>query len=391
MSAAAQATAPAGLINIDARFGDGMVLVGYLLSPRNLIQDAGSQLMVTLVWRCDKPPARGYRFFTHLSDTRGRLLANLDERGALRKLTPEQQPVVPVWQCPSGSYLLDPLTVAIPSSAPNKVQLQVGLFRGNERLTAIGGATNGKGAAVIKLSVRGSKPSSDRDGPVPKLIVKSLMGAAAPTIDGVLDDAMWQSAATTNAFVRANDGATAVEWPRGTVKVSYDNEHLYLAFEVQDDSLTGGFPSDAVDPQLWTRDTVEVMIDPDGDGDGRDYYEVQINPQNLVFDSHFDSYNKPRGGPNGPFGHQQWSAAARSAVRLKGTLDDASDKDEGYVVEAALPWSSFHRAKRAPPRPGDSWRMNFYAMQNNGGSAWSPLLGRGNFHRASRFGRIVFQ
>jgi hypothetical protein len=32
--------------------------------------------------------------------------------------------------------------------------------------------------------------------------------------------------------------------------------------------------------------------------------------------------------------------------------------------------------------------MNFYAMKNNGGTAWSPILGQGNFHRATRFGRV---
>jgi hypothetical protein len=34
--------------------------------------------------------------------------------------------------------------------------------------------------------------------------------------------------------------------------------------------------------------------------------------------------------------------------------------------------------------------MNFYAMQDNGGVAWSPILGQGNFHKASRFGRVRF-
>ena len=34
--------------------------------------------------------------------------------------------------------------------------------------------------------------------------------------------------------------------------------------------------------------------------------------------------------------------------------------------------------------------MNFYAMKNNGGVAWSPILGQGNFHKASRFGRVVW-
>ena len=46
--------------------------------------------------------------------------------------------------------------------------------------------------------------------------------------------------------------------------------------------------------------------------------------------------------------------------------------------------------EEAPPALGDTWRMNFYAMQNNGGVAWSPILGQGNFHRATRFGRVTW-
>ena len=71
-------------------------------------------------------------------------------------------------------------------------------------------------------------------------------------------------------------------------------------------------------------------------------------------------------------------------------MDDDSDNDIGYVVEAAIPWKSFSKAKQSPPKPGNSWRINFYAMQNNGGVAWSPILRKGNFHKASQFGRVTF-
>ena len=125
----------------------------------------------------------------------------------------------------------------------------------------------------------------------------------------------------------------------------YFDAFLYVAFDVIDGTITGGFPADARDPHLWERDTAEVMIDPDGDGDNKDYYEIQINPQNIVFDSQFDDYNAPRGGPSGPFGHQAWSAGLTSAVELRGTIDDDSDEDRGYVVEAKIPWSSFAKAK----------------------------------------------
>jgi hypothetical protein len=34
--------------------------------------------------------------------------------------------------------------------------------------------------------------------------------------------------------------------------------------------------------------------------------------------------------------------------------------------------------------------MNFYAMKNNSGVSFSPILGQGNFHKASRFGRVTW-
>ena len=109
-----------------------------------------------------------------------------------------------------------------------------------------------------------------------------------------------------------------------------------------------------------------------------------------MFDSRFDDYNQPRGSPKGPFGHQGWSAKLESAVTLRGTLDRPGDKDQGYTVEIRIPWTSFDKARQAPPRPGDTWRINLYAMQNDGGVAWSPILGKGNFHRASRFGKVTW-
>ncbi|WP_437689010.1 carbohydrate-binding family 9-like protein [Sorangium sp. So ce176] len=230
-----------------------------------------------------------------------------------------------------------------------------------------------------------------RPAAVKELSVRKLAPGAAVTIDGRLDEPAWQAAARTGPFVNAGTGREDRSLPtQGEARLLWDDAFLYVGFDVNDGTITGGFPQGASDPHLWERDTVEVMIDPDGDGDNKDYYEIQIGPQNLVFDSQFDDYNAPRGGPNGPFGHQAWSAGLVSAVELRGTIDDDSDEDRGYVVEAKIPWSSFAKAKAAPPSPGDVWRMNFYAMQNNGGAAWSPILGEGNFHRARRFGRVRF-
>ncbi|MRG97376.1 hypothetical protein GF068_36435 [Polyangium spumosum] len=232
-------------------------------------------------------------------------------------------------------------------------------------------------------------PAEDPRRVIKEITVKALASGETITIDGKLDEPAWGKAADTGPFVDVSTGAPNPRIPvQGRARIVWDDQFLYVGFDVKDATIRGGFPTDALDPHLWERDTVEIMIDPDGDGDNKDYYEIQVNPQNLVFDSRFDDYGKPYGGPAGPFGHQAWSAGLESAVVLRGTIDDDKDKDEGYTVEAKIPWKSFLKAKASPPASGDVWRMNFYAMQNNGGVAWSPILGMGNFHRASRFGRV---
>jgi hypothetical protein len=221
------------------------------------------------------------------------------------------------------------------------------------------------------------------------LTVTRLAPGAHLELDGKLDEDIWKYASATGEFVNAGSGAiNGDQTLSGRALLAWDNEYFYVAVEIRDSNIRGDFPADAGDPHLWTESTAEIMIDPDGDGDNRDYYEIQIGPQNLIFDSQFDGYNQPRVLPDGPFGHQEWTASARTAVSLRGTPNNARDHDDGYTVEAQIPWRSFGKAKAAPPQSGDTWRMNFYAMRNNGGLAWSPILGQGNFHRASRFGRV---
>lgn len=386
---------PPLLIGHEASFGGSALspdveLVGYLLSPRRLTLAAGSTFTVTLVWRVHETPPGGFRVFTHLVDERGRMLVNLDSRGALRARPGRSGAPFPPSTWPKDRYVLDSVAVPLPDDAPPRVRLLVGFYRGGARLAAHGdGADARLGAAILSLNAVGGQ--TRRDVEVPSLEVPRLQSGAVVKLDGVLDEAAWKKAARTGAFVSPSTGAVATSSPvQGSARLMYDDRHLYVAFEVADRDVRGGFDEHARDPHLWTRDTVEIMVDPDGDGDNDDYYEIQIGPQNLIFDSRFDHYNAPRGGPDGPFGHQHWSSNARSAVVIAGTIDDASDVDGGYVVEARLPFSQFEAAEHTPPRVGDRWRVNLYAMQNNGGVAWSPILGEGNFHKASRFGRLIW-
>jgi hypothetical protein len=371
-------------------FGDGLELIGARVSPTQHLKP-NTRVEVTLYWRKRGSVPAGSRLFTHVLDEAGEKILNLDAVGVLRKTVAGNASYPPSsWK--SGKVYVDSFAFWIPSSVrTDSISLVCGLYRDQERL-AISGENpdtpahlRGR-ALVAKLPItRSPAPATT---PAPLLWVPRRPSAVA--IDGKLDEPAWVAAASTGTLVNVQSGEpVSGNEVTGSVRLLYDERALYVGFEVTDEDLRGGFDPARPDPHLWTRDTVELMIDPDGDGDNRDYYEIQVGPQNLVFDSFFDAYNSPRSEPDGPFGHQEWSAQLTSAVVLHGTLDDERE-DEGYTVELSVPWKSFDRARRVPPSEYDVWRMNFYAMQNNGGAAWSPILGQGNFHKASRFGRVRF-
>jgi len=379
---------PEGLHAAEVHFGSHATLVGYRVEPTREHYAPGSEVTVSLVWRCDSKFDPGTLQFTHLVTPQQRNLSNLDKAGALRALPGVSGAPLPPSHWKVGKHYVDELTFRIPDAPGPMVIVGAGFYRGKQRVPIRGpGGDRGQRLAVVRL------PTGEQargPTPVPELSAKKLTEDEPIVIDGRLGEDAWKHAASTGEFVDVATGRASAAATGGRARLRWDDEHLYVALEIRDRTVRGGFPAGAVDPHLWERDTAEIMIDPDGDGDGRDYYEIQIGPQNLIFDSRFDTYNQPRGGPSGPFGHESWSSKVESAVRVSGTLDDDSDKDAGYVVEARLPWSAFTKAASAPPKPADRWRMNFYAMENGGGVAWSPILGQGNFHRASRFGRVTF-
>jgi hypothetical protein len=161
---------------------------------------------------------------------------------------------------------------------------------------------------------------------------------------------------------------------------------LYVGVEVNDDLLRA---SDTKrDAHLWEQDCVELMIDPDGDGRG--YFEIQVSPRGVVFDTRYDARRVPK-----PFGHVGWDSGARVGVSARGTLDDR-EADAGYTVEIAIPWQAFSLQGQPSTAPalGDEWRANLYVMdlgrEQQRATAWSPL-GIGDFHVPKRFGILAFE
>lgn len=203
--------------------------------------------------------------------------------------------------------------------------------------------------------------------------------AAPPTIDGALDDAAWNDVPWTEEFLRSNVRATARHKTRA--KLAWDDRFLYLAFEAEDDEILT--PFDADDSNMYESEVVELFVD--ADGNQRTYDEIELNPRDRLFDARFPARRQRMDLP--------WASGTRHAVKVDGTVNDASDVDRGWTAELAVPIGNLSAVPHVPPLPGDRWRINLYRLDHGRGFveglAWSPPL-VGDFHALDKFGTLVF-
>jgi hypothetical protein len=174
-------------------------------------------------------------------------------------------------------------------------------------------------------------------------------------IDGRLSERAWGAAPWSDPFIDI-DGTRRP--PLATrVKMLWDDEFLYFGADLEEPHLWGTLEErDAV---IFQDNDFEVFIDPDGDTHA--YFEIEINALNTVWDLLL--IQPYRDG--GPAVHAWDIAGLRTAVDLRGTINRPDDRDEGWSIEMAIPWKMLAEAapRRARPRAGDQWRINFSRVQ----------------------------
>ena len=177
-------------------------------------------------------------------------------------------------------------------------------------------------------------------------VYECRFAGAAVTIDGSADEAAWKQAAEVGEFRLPWLGPGHAARTATRARLLWDRDALYVAADMDD----GGLYADITehDGPLWENDVFEVFLKPAVEKPG--YYEFEINARNTQFDCFI-----PRRG----LVHQFKKAdrfGIESAVRLRGTLDQRTDRDQGWSVEMRIPWASLmHTGGR--PEPGDEWRF----------------------------------
>lgn len=220
----------------------------------------------------------------------------------------------------------------------------------------------------------------------PKTYVCQRAGEAVK-IDGKLDEAAWKNVPATAAFVDISGEDFPKPKFRTTAKMLWDDDFLYVAAEMEEPNLQASLTEH--DSIIYRDNDFEVFLDPDGDG--KNYFEIEVNAFNTVFDLMLD---KPyRSGGNF---FTQWNCPGlKTAVRCAGTLNDATDKDSGWTVEMAIPRKALTQNFDNPLQAGKCWRVNFSRVQwlKKGGPeenwVWSPT-GKIDMHMPDRWGYVVF-
>jgi hypothetical protein len=207
--------------------------------------------------------------------------------------------------------------------------------------------------------------------------------AKPPVIDGKLDDEVWKAAPVVT-LQGSLDGRPVTR--RTDVRLLWDETNVYVAFDAEDPDIWG--TKLKKDDDIYNEEACEVFFD--ADGDGATYNELQVSPHNTNFDASFVARRSDLAEA------MKWESGMKTAVQVKGTLDDPSDTDERWTVEMAIPIANLNHVPHVPPLKGDVWRFNAYRLEHlvRGkqieGQSFSPTF-VGDFHALPRFGKLFFE
>lgn len=159
-----------------------------------------------------------------------------------------------------------------------------------------------------------------------------------PTLDGRIDAAEWNAAATLAPFQRF--GATAGPTQQTQARIGFDNAALYVAFRCAEEQ-TGLLrtSSSQRDTSQWEDDCVELFLDVDGTRQRS--FQLIVSANN----THYDSRVSPGGdsNKNDPTWNPEWQSATRTG-------------DREWSAEIRIPFASL-----GVPTPSDAtrWTVNF--------------------------------
>ncbi len=175
----------------------------------------------------------------------------------------------------------------------------------------------------------------------PVIKASRMPAGARMTVDGRLDEAVWEAAEPITNFTQSdpNNGQPATE--RTEIRILFDQDHLYIGAELLDSDPSGILGNQMVrDGFLSSDDRFIWVMDPYYDQ--RSGYYFEINPGGAMGDAQLVP---AQGGNFGVTQNRAWDGIWLARVRTH---------ERGWTVEIEIPFRTLNFNPQA-----DAWGVNF--------------------------------
>lgn len=192
--------------------------------------------------------------------------------------------------------------------------------------------------------------------------------ATPPTIDGKLNDAVWQR--LPGADLRTSDKGSKPNYPT-EVKAVYDDQFLYVAcraLEKGQETFRPGPEPGSPEKQVFKGDAVEIFLQPKGPG--TPHFQFALNPLGAVCDIRW---------PKARQIDWDWTC---EGLRSAGDV-----RPDDWSVEVAIPFAALGAAV---PKTDAIWRANICRNETPGKELTTWAMTGGGFNIPNRFGVFSF-
>ena len=198
-------------------------------------------------------------------------------------------------------------------------------------------------------------------------------------VDGVLDDAVWQTAAVyplSRSKMDVEEGKELDE--PGDVRLAWDSEYLYVCARFTDSDIVAEGEEDQLH-HYKMGDLMELFIKPD---DQTWYWELYATPAGKKTNFWF-----PGRGRVGLDSGWAYTCGFHVAAQCDGTLNDWQDRDNCWTAEMAMPIKDLTARGETfgPGAPGPKWwimvsRYNYSRYLPWKELSMTPQLSRASYH-----------
>src|SRR5687768_16783722 len=212
--------------------------------------------------------------------------------------------------------------------------------------------------------------------PVPqteKPVAQAVRATQSPKIDGILDEAAWQSAPIVNRFVQQEPQEGAPATDRTEVRVLYDEGHLYIGVRAYSSLSVTATEMRRDADRLFDEDNFQVILDTFHDS--RNGYMFLTTPLGAKLEQQI--FDEGEGGGRGTTANvnRNWEGVWDAAARID---------SEGWTAEIEIPFSTVRfKPSDEPGAPAtrglrggvEVWGVNFqrHVRRKNETVLWAPI------------------